>query len=133
MSNTSKPSDMKRLRAAGFSVANAERLAESKRGPGVVLICLAFAALFLLGGVLVLTVDLSRPNSPAPLLVTTPTPVPSADGLAASTLEALRGSLQNTPNAPALSAQELSARTASGIANTLNAAPTADADRESTE
>lgn len=54
MDEKSKPSEMQRLRAAGFSLASAERLAQRKRRPDLFLICCFLVAMFLLGGVLVL-------------------------------------------------------------------------------
>ena len=60
MSDKDTRAEIKRLRAAGFSLANAERMAHGKRGKGWFLILCLFAALFLLGGILTLAFERYR-------------------------------------------------------------------------
>ncbi|WP_298858460.1 hypothetical protein [uncultured Sulfitobacter sp.] len=52
--------EIQRLRAAGFSLANAERMARGKRGSGMFLIICLIVALFLLGGILTLAYERYR-------------------------------------------------------------------------
>lgn len=60
MSDKETRAEIQRLRAAGFSLANAERMAYGKRGKGWFLIICLLVALFLLGGILVLAFERSR-------------------------------------------------------------------------
>ncbi len=60
MFKRSKISEMQRLRAAGFTLANADRLARNKRGSGAVLVASAAVALILMGGIIAVGFDLTR-------------------------------------------------------------------------
>jgi outer membrane protein OmpA-like peptidoglycan-associated protein len=60
MFERSKTSEMQQLRAAGFTLANADRLARNKRGSGAMLAGASVVALVLMGGILTLGFDLTR-------------------------------------------------------------------------
>lgn len=60
MFEKSKTAEMQRLRAAGFSVANADRLSRSQRGPDKVIMASSVAALLLLGGIVAISFDMTR-------------------------------------------------------------------------
>jgi|TARA_B110000908_G_scaffold170180_1_gene228997 hypothetical protein len=53
MSDKDTRAKIQRLRAAGFSLANAERMAHGTRGKGWFLVVCLLVALFLIGGILV--------------------------------------------------------------------------------
>lgn len=60
MSDKDTRAEIQRLRAAGFSLANAERMAHGKRGKGWFLVVCLLVALFLIGGILVLAFERYR-------------------------------------------------------------------------
>lgn len=60
MSDKDTRAEIQRLRAAGFSLANAERMANGKRGKGWFLVVCLLIALFLFGGILVLAFERYR-------------------------------------------------------------------------
>jgi outer membrane protein OmpA-like peptidoglycan-associated protein len=60
MFKRSKTSEMQQLRAAGFTLANADRLARNKRGSGAMLAGASVVALVLMGGIITLGFDLTR-------------------------------------------------------------------------
>jgi hypothetical protein len=60
MTDKDTRAEIQRLRAAGFSLANAERMANGKRGKGWFLVVCLIAALFLLRGILTLAYERYR-------------------------------------------------------------------------
>ncbi|WP_299025679.1 OmpA family protein [uncultured Sulfitobacter sp.] len=91
MFEKSKTAEMQRLRAAGFSLANAERLSRNKRGPGKAIVASAVVGLVLVGGIIAVGFDMTRqvdqalqtatnaqPSSPVPVQAAAPVIAPAA-------------------------------------------------------
>lgn len=104
MSKKSKIAEMQQLRAAGLTLAHADRLSQNKRGPGVAIAAASGLAILLVVGIVALSFELTRTSEPVrtaalaqPTVEPAPAPevpAPTAatvnpDDLAAQTLTAL--------------------------------------------
>jgi hypothetical protein len=130
MFQKTKSDEMLRLRAAGFSLAHAERLSRDKRGPGLVIAGVAAVALVLVGGIVTLGSGMTRtaqtvsePQMPAAAVLLADTQAQQPDALGAATLRALQQhrlsqSLAMEEQAEAPPAEQIT-RTASGISARL--------------
>jgi outer membrane protein OmpA-like peptidoglycan-associated protein len=119
MFEKSRSEEMVRLRAAGFSLAHAERLARNKRGPGLVIMGSSAAALLLLGGIVTLGFDMTRTVEAQVQTQAAVTQAQISDALAATTLLALQQnhlsqSLALEERAQAVEPEQ-TARAASGV------------------
>ncbi len=94
----SKTSDMQRLRAAGFSLANADRLSQNRRGGALILIGAGAVGLLLVGGIAALSLHSSpaepritaQNEQPKPVVVASVTPaeLPLEKAVSAAILKA---------------------------------------------
>ena len=129
MFEKSRTDEMRRLRSVGFSLAHADRLARSKRGPGLMVFGCSAAGVLLLGGIVALGFDMTRTAQEQTQTQAAVLEARQADALAASTLLALQQNrisqslaLQERAE-PAVADQ--TARAAGSLAATLEPEPKA--------